>query len=67
MDRESSAHKVQQILAGLMDLGVVVESLGGDTQVALVSAKTGAGVPDLLEKIILQVGGLAYFYVLYCA
>jgi hypothetical protein len=39
----------------LTNLGVVPEAFGGDVQVAMVSARTGAGLGDLMEKILLQV------------
>jgi translation initiation factor IF-2 len=38
----------------LSDVGLTPEAWGGDTLVAEVSAKTGAGVDDLLEKVLLQ-------------
>ena len=38
----------------LLQHGVTVEDFGGDTLVAEVSAKTGEGMDDLLEKILLQ-------------
>jgi translation initiation factor IF-2 len=38
----------------LLDVGLVAEAWGGDTLVAEVSAKTGAGVDDLLEKLLLS-------------
>ncbi|MDH3223185.1 MAG: translation initiation factor IF-2 [Gemmatimonadota bacterium] len=38
----------------LLQHGVTVEEFGGDTMVAEVSAKTGQGMDDLLEKILLQ-------------
>lgn len=34
---------------------VIIEEYGGTTQMALVSAKTGQGIDDLLEMILLQV------------
>ena len=39
---------------GLMEYGLISEKLGGDTMILPVSAKTGQGVPELLEMIILQ-------------
>ncbi len=39
---------------GLMEHGLVSEQLGGDTIIVKVSAKTGQGVEDLLEMILLQ-------------
>ena len=38
----------------LLSHGVVPEEFGGDSPVVAVSAKTGAGVDDLLEQILLQ-------------
>jgi len=38
----------------LLQHGVTVEDFGGDTLVAEVSAKTGQGMDDLLEKVLLQ-------------
>lgn len=34
---------------------VIIEEYGGPTQVAMISAKTGQGVDDLLDRILLQV------------
>lgn len=39
----------------LLEEGVVLEEFGGETQCAVISAKTGDGVEDLLEKVMLQV------------
>ncbi len=47
---EANIDRVKQQLA---KAGVVVEGYGGDTVVLPVSAKTGAGVPELLDMIIL--------------
>ncbi len=49
--READAEKVR---AELADQNVLVEEYGGDVQAAEVSAMTGAGIDDLLEKVILQ-------------
>src|SRR5690606_31435450 len=38
----------------LTEIGLVPEELGGDVLVAEVSAATGQGVPELLEKVLLQ-------------
>ncbi len=43
-----------KVLQQLSELGIVSEEWGGDTQVAKISAKTGMGIDDLLEKIQLQ-------------
>ena len=45
------------VSTGLMEFGLVPEEFGGDVQCAQVSAKKGLGLDDLLEKILLQVGG----------
>ncbi len=44
----------QRIKQDLLQHGVVVEEFGGQVLAAEVSAKTGAGVDDLLEKVLLQ-------------
>ncbi|MEI9906280.1 MAG: GTP-binding protein [Asticcacaulis sp.] len=46
--------KPQNIINELLQHEVVVESLGGDTQVIEVSAKTGQGLDNLIEAILLQ-------------
>lgn len=38
----------------LLQHGVMVEDFGGDVLVAEVSAKTGKGMPELMEKVLLQ-------------
>jgi translation initiation factor IF-2 len=38
----------------LLQHEIVVESLGGDTQIVEVSAKTGQGLDELIERILLQ-------------
>jgi translation initiation factor IF-2 len=43
-----------RIKQDLLQHGVVVEDFGGNVLAADVSAKQGTGVPDLLEKILLQ-------------
>ena len=48
---EANPDKVKQ---ELLTHGVVPEEFGGDSPVVPVSAKTGAGVDDLLEQILLQ-------------
>jgi len=49
--READAEKVR---AELADQNVLVEEYGGDVQSAEVSAETGQGIDDLLDKVILQ-------------
>ncbi len=46
--------KPQNIINELLQHEIVVESLGGDTQVVEVSAKTGQGLDNLIEAILLQ-------------
>lgn len=45
----------RQVVAGLLEEGVLLEEFGGETQCAHISAKTGAGLDDLIDKISLQV------------
>ncbi|CBH24910.1 translation initiation factor IF-2 [Salinibacter ruber] len=49
--READAEKVR---AELADQNVLVEEYGGDVQSAEVSAKTGDGINELLDKVLLQ-------------
>jgi translation initiation factor IF-2 len=44
----------ERVKQELMQHKVVIEEFGGDVLAAEVSAKTGAGVDDLLEKVMLQ-------------
>jgi len=44
----------QKVKRDLLPQGVVLEEFGGDTMGAAISAKTGAGIDELLEKILLQ-------------
>jgi len=48
---EANPQKVKQ---ELLNHGVVPEEFGGDSPVVAVSAKTGAGVDELLEQLLLQ-------------
>ncbi len=43
----------EKVKTDLLEEGVYVEGFGGDVPVVLISAKTGVGVPDLLETILL--------------
>ncbi len=43
-----------RVINELMRYGIVSEEMGGDTQFVKVSAKTGQGIDDLLESILLQ-------------
>ncbi|MBI4881273.1 MAG: translation initiation factor IF-2 [Planctomycetes bacterium] len=52
MDRPEA--NPERVLQQLAHAGVMVEGWGGETQVARVSAVTGMGVADLLERIALQ-------------
>lgn len=44
----------QKVLFDLMNYGLMPEEFGGDVQVAMISARTGEGVEDLLDKIAVQ-------------
>ena len=45
---------VQKVMGELSDHGVLVEQYGGKVQCAHVSAKTGEGIDELLEKVLLE-------------
>lgn len=47
----ASPDKIKQQLS---DHSVIVEDWGGSTQFALVSAKTGMGIAELLEKVVIE-------------
>ncbi|MDH5805764.1 MAG: translation initiation factor IF-2, partial [Gemmatimonadota bacterium] len=44
----------EKVKQGLLQHEVILEEFGGETMSALISAKTGQGVDDILEKILLQ-------------
>ena len=44
----------QRVMQQLADQGVLVEQYGGKVQCALVSAKTGEGITDMMEKVLLE-------------
>ncbi len=44
----------QKVKQDLLQHGVVLDEFGGDTMAAAISAKTGQGMDELLEKILLQ-------------
>ncbi len=44
----------QRVMQQLSDHGILVEQYGGQVQCAHVSAKSGEGVEDLLEKVLLE-------------
>ncbi len=44
----------ERVRAELAEHNVLVEEYGGDVQAAEVSAETGQGIDDLLEKVVLQ-------------
>ncbi len=44
----------QRVMKELSDYNVLVEQYGGKVQCASVSAKTGEGIDDLLEKVLLE-------------
>ena len=52
MDRPDA--DLEKVKRELMNYGLVSEELGGDTIFAPVSAKTGEGIPHLLEMLLLQ-------------
>ncbi len=52
MDKPGSTP--DRIKQQLSDHGVIVEDWGGDSQFALVSAKTGMGIEELLEKVLIE-------------
>ncbi len=52
MDKQGTTP--DRIKQQLSDHGVLVEDWGGETQFALVSAKTGLGIDDLLEKVLIE-------------
>ncbi len=43
-----------RVMQGLADQNVLVEQYGGKVQCAMVSAKTGEGIDELLEKVLLE-------------
>ncbi len=52
IDKEgSNPDRIRQQLA---DHNVIVEDWGGKTQIAMVSAKHGDGIPELLEKVLIE-------------
>lgn len=53
MDKEDA--DISGVVAGLLKEDVLLEEFGGEVQCAHVSAKTGAGLEDLLDKILMQV------------
>jgi translation initiation factor IF-2 len=52
MDKPGS--DATRVVNELLQHEIVVESLGGDTQIVEVSAKTGQGLEELIERILLQ-------------
>ena len=45
----------QNIVTDLMKYDILTEEFGGDVQCALISAKKGTGIDDLLDKVLVQV------------
>lgn len=45
---------IERVRSELIALGVVPEEFGGDTPFVSVSAKTGKGIDELLERVLLQ-------------
>lgn len=52
MDKEGA--NPDRIKGQLSEHGVIVEDYGGNTQVAEVSAHTGMGISDLLDKVLIE-------------
>ena len=52
MDKDGA--NPERIKGQLSEHGVIVEEYGGSTQVALVSAHTGMGIADLLDKVLIE-------------
>lgn len=52
MDKDGA--NPDRIKGQLSEHGVIVEDYGGDTQVAEVSAHTGMGISDLLDKVLIE-------------
>jgi len=44
----------QKVKQSLLQHGITVEDFGGDVLSAEISAKLGTGIPDLMEKVLLQ-------------
>ncbi|OGZ43615.1 MAG: translation initiation factor IF-2 [Candidatus Ryanbacteria bacterium RIFCSPHIGHO2_01_FULL_48_27] len=53
MDKEAA--NPDKVKSELAEAGTLVEGWGGNVPVAYISAKTGSGVPDLLDLILLSV------------
>ena len=51
---DKSDANIEKVRSELISLGVVPEEFGGDTPFVAVSAKTGQGIDDLLERVLLQ-------------
>ncbi|MBN8705803.1 MAG: translation initiation factor IF-2 [Bacteroidetes bacterium] len=52
IDKNNS--NIERIYQQLSEKNILVEEWGGKYQVAKVSAKTGIGIPELLEKVLLE-------------
>ena len=52
-------YQIESIKQELATIDVVIEELGGDTLSVEVSAKSGEGVEDLVDSILLQVSTVA--------
>ncbi len=50
---DKPAANPEQVKMDLMESGIYVEGFGGDVPVNLISAKTGQGIEDLLESLLL--------------
>jgi translation initiation factor IF-2 len=51
---DKPAANAPRVMQQLSEHGVLVEEYGGEVQAEQVSAKTGQGVPELLEKVLIQ-------------
>lgn len=43
-----------RVLTQLLEVGLVAERFGGEVQAVMVAGKTGEGVPQLVESVLLQ-------------
>jgi translation initiation factor IF-2 len=51
IDRQSA--NIERTKASLLEHGIYVEGMGGDTPAVPISAKVGTGIPDLLDTLLL--------------
>lgn len=50
---------MDRVKEGLTKAGLLLEEYGGDVQLAMVSGKSGQGIEDLLQRLLLQVRGVS--------